>query len=444
MSSPLAIAAVTAVLLDLLNNGLIDNELAPVGSFSVTAAPPDRVTTGDTEQNRLNLFLYQVTPNSGWRNADLPSRGPKGERLSNPPLALDLHYMLTAYGKADLNAEILLGYAMEILHDNGIIARDAIRRSLSPNNPITVALIPDDGQGRTAIDLADQMENLKITPHYLNADELSRLWTAMQARYRPTVAYQVSTVLIQSTRPVRTPLPVLQRGPQDRGVSLSAGITLPDPDVPTLNAIEIVPVGGVTRLVAELGDRLVLTGALLSGGNVVAVFNHRALVDPIEVPVDAASTDRRVIVDLPAVDPNTPVATWPPKWVAGHYAVSLKIRRAGKADLLTDERALDIAPRLIGKPQVAGAGDAITVTLRCFPLVLPTQRAQIFVGAQPFVPKTLAQPTDTLSASIVGVEPADTAVPVLLRVDGVGSLVVRDRAAQPPQFDPQQTVALPA
>src|SRR5262247_3559760 len=103
MSSPLAIAAVTATLCDLLNNGLIDNDLSPVGTFSVGALPPDRIQTGDNEANRLNVFLYQVTPNLGWRNEGLGSRDSRNPdiRLSNPPLALDLHYMLTAYGSAD-------------------------------------------------------------------------------------------------------------------------------------------------------------------------------------------------------------------------------------------------------------------------------------------------------------------------------------------------------
>ena len=132
MSSPLAIAAVTAVLKDLLNEGLINNnDLAPVGTFSVTALPPDRITTGETEDNRLNLFLYQVTPNQGWSNANLASHNAAGERIANPPLALDLHYMLTAYGQTDLNAEILLGYAMEILHETRDSTRVSCRISIA-------------------------------------------------------------------------------------------------------------------------------------------------------------------------------------------------------------------------------------------------------------------------------------------------------------------------
>ena len=41
MSGPLAIAAVTAALKDLLNNGLLDHDLSVVGSFSVTSSPID-------------------------------------------------------------------------------------------------------------------------------------------------------------------------------------------------------------------------------------------------------------------------------------------------------------------------------------------------------------------------------------------------------------------
>src|SRR5262249_26570078 len=42
-------------------------------------------------------------------------------------------------------------------------------------------------------------------------EEISRLWTAFQARYRPTAVYQISVVLIESGRSVRTPLPVRSR-----------------------------------------------------------------------------------------------------------------------------------------------------------------------------------------------------------------------------------------
>src|ERR1041385_1235521 len=108
MSNALAIASVTAVLRDLLNNGLIDHDVsASLGNVTVSSLSPDRIDiTSQNQQSRLNLFLYQVTPNAAWRNGGLPSRNSDGERLTTPPLALNLHYLLTAYGALELHAEI--------------------------------------------------------------------------------------------------------------------------------------------------------------------------------------------------------------------------------------------------------------------------------------------------------------------------------------------------
>ena len=135
MSNALAIAGVSAVLKDLLNNGLIDHDIRGMvgGPVTVSVQPPDRVTTGDEEKAQLNLFLYQVTPNAGWNDESGCRLGTRKERASaNRPLALDLHYLLTAYGKKDFDGEILLGYAMQLLHETPVLARDAIRAALGP------------------------------------------------------------------------------------------------------------------------------------------------------------------------------------------------------------------------------------------------------------------------------------------------------------------------
>lgn len=215
MSSALAIASVTAVLKDLLNNGLIDHDLAAsVGDVTVSTLPPDRINvTEANETSRLNLFLYQVVPNAGWRNIALPSRDANGERLTNPPLALDLHYLLTAYGAEEFHAEILLGYGMQLLYETPVLTRAAIRRSLAP--PSSVAPggdLPPALEALFTSELAEQVEQIKISPHSINTEEISRLWTAFGAKYRPTAAYQVSVVLIESRRTTKSALPVRARG----------------------------------------------------------------------------------------------------------------------------------------------------------------------------------------------------------------------------------------
>jgi hypothetical protein len=432
-------AGVTAVLKDLLNDGLLNNDLAAIGTVTVSALPPDRIQTGANEENRLNLFLYQVTPNQGWRNHGQPSLGSNGERLYNPPLALDLHYMLSAYGREDLNAEVLLGYAMELFHEL-VLNRNDIRKSLSPSNPINANLIPKDADGRSAIDLADQVEQIKITPNYLSADELSRLWTSMQARYRPTMAYQVSTVLIQRMRTTKSPLPVLTRGEKDKGIDSQPDLKTPEPSKPTLRTVTIrEPIQNAIRDAAELGDILLLQGALLAGSKVTAVFRHGLLTTPLELPVNSGATPSQVEIHLPKNTDATASQDWP----AGHFSVALRIEISGKPTVSTNDLAFDLAPRINVAPVVTGGASNPSVSIQFFPKIRIQQRVEFFVGGDPFQPTAFTGSVSRLVIPLTGIKPIEGPIPVTLRVDGVDSILVRDKTAKPPQFDSQQTIILP-
>ena len=210
MSNALAIASVTAVLKDLLNNGVIDHQLSGVvGEVTVSALPPDRLlVTGEQETSRINLFMYHASPNQGWRNVGLPSRSSSGDRIANPPLALDLHYLLTAYGASEFHAEILLGYAMQLLHENPVLSREAIRRTLAPVSPVSGVILPTPLNTLIASELADQVETIRLTPQTMTTDDVSKLWMAIQSHYRPTAVYQASVVLIESKASTRSALPV--------------------------------------------------------------------------------------------------------------------------------------------------------------------------------------------------------------------------------------------
>src|SRR5204862_2810850 len=156
-----------------------------VGAINVTAIAPDLVKVEDPDFGpRLNLFLYRVSPNQGWRNELLPSYDVNGTRTSNPPLALDLHFLLTAYGKTDFHAEILLGYAMSLLHEHPVLDRAAIRRALTPS-PLGPSILPPAFQALSASDLADQLEAVTLTLEPMDTEEMSRLWSAIQSHYRP-------------------------------------------------------------------------------------------------------------------------------------------------------------------------------------------------------------------------------------------------------------------
>ena len=189
MSSALAIAAVTAILKNLIANSLAARGAASRigGEVSVSVLAPDHITTGTDERPQLNLFLYHITPNTSLTLSKRLSSS-IGERAeSSPPLVLDLHYLVTAYGAQDMQVELLLGYAIQILHEKPVLKLASADNGGIPS-PIS-ALLAEYG-------LSEQVEQLEIKPQFLSIEELSKLWSALQARYRPSVAYKVSLILI--------------------------------------------------------------------------------------------------------------------------------------------------------------------------------------------------------------------------------------------------------
>ncbi len=281
MSSPLAIGAVSAVLRNLLDNGLIDVS-GVLGPVTVSAIAPDRIDLAAADAvPRLNVFMHHAGENTALRNMDLPARNAWGDRIANPPLALDLDYLITAYGFADLQAEILLGYAMHVLHERPVLDRAAIRRALDPS-PLDVSMLPPAFQALVASDLAEQFEAIRITPLPMNGDEMSKLWSAVQSHYRPSAAYRVSVLLIEAPRTARRSLPVLSRGVVDVATGRDRGVVVqPDmlPPGPTL--LRVVP--PMQQAAARLGDTVAIEGVRLDGNNVRARLRHRLLAGPADL-----------------------------------------------------------------------------------------------------------------------------------------------------------------
>ncbi|MEB3293095.1 MAG: Pvc16 family protein, partial [Synechococcales bacterium] len=101
----------------------------------------------------------------------------------------------------------MLGYAMLLLHETPVLSRDAIRnvlRNLATSNRASERALATS-------DLADQVEQIKISPQVMTLEEISRFWSALQTPYRPSALYQVSVVLLEMKRSTKSALPVLQR-----------------------------------------------------------------------------------------------------------------------------------------------------------------------------------------------------------------------------------------
>jgi hypothetical protein len=437
MSSPLAIAAITASLKDLLNEGLLNHDLSNIGSFSVTAQPPDRITTGSTENNQLNVFLYQVTPNLGWRNADLPSTDGNFARLSNPPLALDLHYLLSAYGAQDMNAEVLLGYAMHLLHENPVLTRQQLRTVLGAPSTVDGTILPGPFGALSALNLADQIELIKITPVFLSAEDLSKLWTAMQARYRPSMAYMVSVILIQSTGGARVAPPVLARGADDRGPISHAA------PVPTLNSVR--PALSPLLPAARLGDDLLVGGTIAGrGGTLTALFDNLRLGITRELPLSAGGSGSQLSTHLPSVAEDAQAVT---DWGVGVYTVSVRITEPNVPAWLTNGVPLALAPRITVSPLNAVPG-TISLTVTCEPRLRQAQEAgtRLLFGEGEALATSITTPADPTQPTTLVFTVNDVGVGdylVRLRVDGIDSLPV-ELVGTPPRFafDALQTVTV--
>lgn len=410
MSSANAIAAVTATLRNLLTQGV---QLEPdLQDTSVTTLPMDRARDSNNNANQLNVFLYQTMPSAAWRNMAMP-RQVQTLESGFPPLALNLYYLITAYGR-DNDAQIpyshfLLGRAMSVMHDHPLLGADEIRQAL-PNN-----------------DLYLQIERIRFTLQPLSVEDIFKLWSGFQTQYRLSASYEAAVVLIESTRAARTPLPVLTRGSGDSGVVAQASLI---PPFPAISAITLPN----QQTSAQLGDLVTVTGTLLNGDRVEVVFTSLLLASPISIAAEAGGTATQVTVHID----NTPA-----NWVAGWYTVTVVItsKPGTKNETVrtTNGATLAIAPTLTNAMPVKAtiANGAATVKLKCSPEVRPAQRVALLLDDQEISATALTAQTASLSFTTAQAVAGDHLI--RLRVDGVDSLLV-DRSVTPPVYRNQKAV----
>lgn len=192
MSNYLAIATVTAALQQAL--------ASPVGQ-AVTGAIVgfNRPDPNDSRAPLVNIFLYQITPNGAYRNADLPTRRSDSSLAQRPQAAFDLHYLFTFHGNDDkLEPQRLLGAVTTTLHAQPLLSMDNIN-----NAETAFSFLAGSG-------LESQIERVRFTPTALTLEEFSKLWSVFfQVEYSLSAAYQASVVLMESSdTPVAAP-PVL-------------------------------------------------------------------------------------------------------------------------------------------------------------------------------------------------------------------------------------------
>jgi hypothetical protein len=427
MTTGLGVAATTAVLRSILENGFSQLSLPPLGNITVSTLPPDRIVVGRGETSTLNLFMYHASPNQGWRNTDLPSRDTSGNRVANPPLALDLHYMMSAYGGEDLHSEVLLGLGVQLFHETPVLTRDTVREVFTPHGgplPAILQLLATAGLG-------EQVELVKIVPETLSNDELSKLWSVFGERYRPSAGFLATVVLIQSDRSFQPALPV--RDPRL--------YVVPIPH-PVIEAVDppVIPLTGSPELVLTGNDLLSAnTAAVLGSGEVIALApasTSSRLVVPLPATVPAGINTVRVVRQIAFVTtphgpgPPAPAQTLPPHraFESNVMAFSVRPSIASKPGSSSPDITLS------GETSAGGVATAGTVAVGVIPDVGKLQQVLLLLnqtgagaGATPgsyAIPAAsraadAAATTGTVHFPIAGVAVGSYLVRV--RVDGVDS-----------------------
>jgi Pvc16 N-terminal domain len=359
MSSALALSAVTAVLQTSLQ--FVYNT-SVFGTITVSAIAPDLVETkygiGSGASPLVNLFLHQVTLNPAWRNMELPSLASDGiTRLKNPPLALDLHYILTAYASDDTEAEGLLGYAILMLHENPILPRALIDQVLGT---LSSGAYND---ALKAAGLSSQFEMIKLAASTLGREEMAWLWTALKADYRPTFPFKASVVLMRDDLPAAFSLPVLTRN------------------------ITVQAEPPFDQSAAVTGDTVSITGASLATAAEIMLSNPSSKINYQFAPAAGSIVDMLLAFKVPDDPANMP---------CGVCQVSL-IFTDSTGNLAQHTNTVTLGIGLtISAPSASAAGGGTLISLTCDPQVQPGQKVSLVLGQ--FV--ATAQPFTTATASL--------------------------------------------
>lgn len=438
MSNALAIAAVTTLLDYRITQALARNDV-PVSLESVTAKPLDKAREGGENTNQINIFLYQTLHNAAWRNQDMPNRVRPGE-TGRPPLALNLSYLITAYGKNndDIEGQQLLGMAMQTLHDQPEIHPRHVERAIASSN-----LALSKRELLVSSDLKNQIERIRLVPQILSVEEVSKMWATFQAPYRISAAYEASVVLIESTTPVRTPLPVLMRGDGDRGVLVQASLLPPVPTLESLSwpsqALNLQPSITLAETSDDPGNpnnKLTLQGHHFTQSMgqpitpTVVRFIHPLQTSPIDLPIEPAVSAQALTTLRLTPDLN---------WLAGFYTVSLGYSQDSRAQW-SNALAVAIAPTIVSDSvRITGQ----TLTLTCRPAVTPDQTVSLLLGSRAIAyewdPEE-SQPRATLEFNLRDITPGNYFI--RLRVDGVDSHLIIPTDEGTPQFNPEYQVTI--
>ena len=127
---------------------------------------------GTDPRNTITLFLFRITQNEHLRSRKTPNDPPD----ANPPLSIDLHYLLTVWADNALAEQTAMSWAMRELQMHSVMDSSA--------------LSPEAGWGPGDV--------VQLIPAELTSEELMRIWDLLQPKYRLSVSYIARVIRIDT------------------------------------------------------------------------------------------------------------------------------------------------------------------------------------------------------------------------------------------------------
>jgi hypothetical protein len=127
---------------------------------------------GTDPRNTLSLLLFRVTQNEHLRGRTIASDPPR----ANPPLSIDLHYLLTAWADNALFEHTVLTWAMREIQMHPVLDSSALSPEADWGSADMVQLIPAE----------------------LSAEELFRLWELLEPKYHLSVSYIARVIRVDT------------------------------------------------------------------------------------------------------------------------------------------------------------------------------------------------------------------------------------------------------
>ena len=164
-----AIQAFGASLAALLTNSYPE-ELRADHSCQFRLVSSDELEKQAATGNTVTIFLYRVTPeqHSGSK-AQAALTSP-----ANPPLTLELHYLISVWADNALHEQTILAWLMSFLHQHPVFDRSSL----------TI-----DAQW-------DSDEEIQLVQEEMSNEDLMRIWEALQPNYRLSIPYVARVIRI--------------------------------------------------------------------------------------------------------------------------------------------------------------------------------------------------------------------------------------------------------